>query len=269
MSFAALTFSGWNWLWPATGFLAVCAVILVWSYRTSPGGRVRWVCLGLKVAGLTALALCLLEPLWFGQRARRGANLFAVVADNSQGMQIKDAGDTHSRGEALQKLVDPAQADWMATLGDTFDLRRYIFDTRLQTTTDFHELVFDGRSTAIGAALHTLAERFQGRPLAGVILLTDGNATDLHEPLPDLSKLPPIYPVVIGRRDPVRDVSIQQVAVSQTAFEDAPVSLILYLIKLSPAVVGNIATSLKETPIRFSFIGTYYSIFSIFCLNLQ
>ena len=225
MSFAALTFSGWNWIWPATGFLVVCVAVLFWSYHASPGGGMRWVCLGLKVAGLVALALCILEPLWFGQRARPGANLFAIVADNSQGMQIKDAGDTRTRGEALQKLVDPAQANWMATLGDTFDLRRYIFDSRLQPTTDFHELVFDGRSSAIGTALHTLAERFQSRPLAGVLLLTDGNATDLKEPLPDLSKLPPIYPVVIGRRDPVRDISVQQVAVSQTSFEDAPVSI--------------------------------------------
>lgn len=225
MLFAALTFSGWNWLWPAAAFLALSAAILVWSYRASPGGGLRWACLALKVAGLAALALCLLEPLWFGQRPRSGANLFAVVADNSQGLQIKDPGETQTRGESLQKLVDPAQADWLATLGDTFELRRYIFDTRLQTTTDFHELVFDGRSTAIGAALHTLSDRFQGRPLAGVLLLTDGNATDLRDPLPDMSKLPPVYPVVIGRRDPVRDISVQQVAVSQTAFEDAPVSI--------------------------------------------
>lgn len=225
MSLAALTFSGWNWLWPAAAFLAVSAFALYWSYRASPGGGLRWLCVGLKLAGLTALALCLLEPLWFGQRAKPGSNLFAVVADNSQGMQIKDAGDAHSRGEALQKLVDPAQAEWLATLGDTFEVRRYTFDARLQTTTDFHELVFDGRSSALGSALHTLADRFQGRPLAGVILLTDGNATDLHDPLPDLSKLPPIYPVVIGRQDPVRDISVQQVAVSQTSFEDAPVSI--------------------------------------------
>ncbi|HWA10869.1 MAG TPA: glutamine amidotransferase [Opitutaceae bacterium] len=225
MSLAALTFSGWNWLWPAAGFLLVSVVVLLWSYRASPGGGLRWVCLAMKALGLLALALCLLEPLWFGQRARPGANLFAVVADNSQGMQIKDAGDQQTRGEFLQKLVDPAQADWLATLGDTFDVRRYVFDTRLQATTDFHELVFDGRATAIGTALHTLADRFQGRPIAGVILLTDGNATDLHDPLPDLSKLPPVYPVVIGRRDPVRDISVQQVTVTQTAFEDAPVSV--------------------------------------------
>ncbi len=222
----SLTFSAWNWLWPAVACVAVAALVLFWSYRASAGHALRWPCLLLKALGIVALALCLLEPLWMGQRPRPGANLFAVVADNSQGLQIRDAGDTQSRGEKLRELVDPAKAAWQAALGDTFELRRYVFDARLQATNDFRELTFDGRSTALGAALKTIGERFQGRPLAGILLLTDGNATDLpNGALPDLKGLPPIYPVVLGRRDAVQDVSVQQVHVSQSAFEDAPVAI--------------------------------------------
>lgn len=226
MTFAALTFSGTNWLWPAACFVAISALVLIWSYRsTKNGGALRWVCLALKATGIAALALCLIEPLWTTQRARPGSNLFAIVADNSQGLQIKDRGETRSRGEVLREILDPARADWQATLVDTFDVRKYFFDARLQSTEDFHELAFDGRSTALSSSLRTLKERFQGRPLAGVLLFTDGNATDLRGPLPDLAGLPPIYPVVLGRREPVRDLSVQQVNVSQTAFEDAPVSI--------------------------------------------
>ena len=61
------------------------------------GQPLRWACFALKVVGLAALALCLLEPLWLGQRARPGGNLFAVLADNSQGMGIKDQGASRSR----------------------------------------------------------------------------------------------------------------------------------------------------------------------------
>jgi uncharacterized membrane protein len=223
---SSLTFSGWNWLWPVVVFGAVAVLVLVWSYRASAGHPLRWVCLGLKALGLTALALCLLEPLWLGQRARPGANLFAVLADNSQGLQIHDRGAPDSRGDALRKLVDPQISPWQSLLAETFDVRRYLFDTRLQATKDFSELKFDGRSTSLAAALRTLGERFQGRPLAGVMLLTDGNATDLANGVtPDLNGLPPIYPVVIGRRDSVQDIAVQQVAVSQSSFEDAPVSL--------------------------------------------
>ena len=222
----SLTFSGWNWLWPAVAFCAVAVVVLLWSYRASAGQPLRRICLALKVAGIVALALCLLEPLWLGQRVRPGANLFAVVADNSQGLQIHDNGAALTRGEGLRALVDPREAGWQSSLAETFELRRYLFDARLQATADFHELAFDGRSTALGSALHTLAERFQGRPLAGILLLTDGNATDLPAgALPDLRGLPPIYPVVIGSRDPVRDIAVQQVHVSQSSFEDAPVSI--------------------------------------------
>ncbi len=223
---SSLTFSGWNWLLPALGFAGVALLILAWSYRAAAGQPLRWVCLVLKSLGIVALALCLLEPLWLGQRARPGANLFALVADNSQGLQIHDAGQARSRGDELRALVDPTQPGWQATLGDTFDLRRYLFDSRLQSTTDFRELTFEGRSSALGATLRTLADRFQGRPLAGVLLFTDGNATDLAgATTPNLAGLPPIYPVVIGKKDAVRDIAVQQLHVSQNSFEDAPVTV--------------------------------------------
>ncbi len=213
-------------MWPVLAFSGIALLVLAWSYRAMAGQPLRWVCFALKVTGLGALALCLLEPLWLGQRARPGANLFAVLADNSQGLQIHDKGETSSRGDALRKLVDPLVSPWQTSLASTFDVRRYLFDARLQPTKDFAELNFEGRSTGLSAALRTVAERFQGRPLAGVLLLTDGNATDLaNGAAPDLKGLPPIYPVVLGRRDPVHDIAIQQVTVSQTSFEDAPVTL--------------------------------------------
>jgi len=224
----SLTFSGWSWLWPALAFVGVAALILGWSYRSSVGHppRLRWTCLALKTFGITALALCLLEPLWLGQRARPGANLFAVMADNSQSLQVYDVGETRSRGAVLRDLVELQPSSWQGTLSDNFDVRRYLFDSRLQATKDFSELAFDGRSSGLGAALKTIGERFQGRPLAGILLLTDGTATDLTAgALPDLAGLPPIYPVVIGKLNPVRDIAVQQVTVSQSSFEDAPVTL--------------------------------------------
>src|SRR6266700_1848039 len=110
MLLPTLIFSGRTWLWPAAAGLGAALLLLVWSYRGSPRGAVRWVCLGLKLLGVAALAVCLLEPLWSGQRARPGANLLAIVADNSQGMQIKDRGETRSRGEVLRDLLDPQRA---------------------------------------------------------------------------------------------------------------------------------------------------------------
>src|SRR5262245_53620272 len=226
MTFATLVIPGRAWLPIGAALLGVAGLLLLWSYSKGTANRgFRFLCLLLKLCGVALLAACLLEPLWSGQRARPGANYFAVIADNSQGMQIKDPSETQSRAAKLHDLLTATKPGWFEKLDDNFQVRRYYFDSRLQPTRDFSELNFDGRASAIGATLRTIASRYQSQPLAGVLLLTDGNATDLASGAPLPTGLPPIYPVVIGRDDPIKDISIQRVSVSQTVFEDAPVTV--------------------------------------------
>jgi uncharacterized membrane protein len=223
---ASIIFSGRDWLVPTLVMLGVLLALMGWSYRGSIADtRIRVACFFLKLLGLLALGFCLLEPLWSGQRVKPGANHFVIVADNSQGLQIRDNGKSQTRGEFLRDLVNGDKSPWQGKIDDNFQVGRYFFDARLQSTKDFSELVFDGRSSAIGTALKTIKERFANRPLAGILLLTDGNATDMTGAGPDLAGLPPVYPVVIGSDDPIKDIAIENVTVNQTAFEDAPVTV--------------------------------------------
>ena len=224
MLIATLIISGRSYLWLAAAPLFGAILLLIWSYSSAPAGFARWACPILKTIGVAALGLCLLEPLWSGQRVKPGANLFAVVADNSQGLQIHDNGAARNRGEALRELLTARRGDWQESLDDNFEVRRYFFDARLQPTKDFGELDFNGRSSRIGSALRTIEERYRNRPMAGILLFTDGNATDLRT-APDLTGMPPIYPVVLGSSDPIRDIAVDQVHTTQTDFEDAPVSI--------------------------------------------
>jgi uncharacterized membrane protein len=224
MRFSSFTFAGINWLAFAAITLGAGLLLLFWNYRPGSTGGLRWLCLILKALAIATLAFCLLEPLQSGQRARPGANLFAIVADNSLSLQAKDRGDSQPRSQFLRSLLEPTPNGWQAILADHFEVRRFLFDARLQATRDFHEMDFAGRASAIGSALRTVRERFQGHPLAGVLLLTDGNATDLRSAA-DLYGLPPVYPVVIGRPGSAKDLALVQVTVTQSAFEDAPVSI--------------------------------------------
>jgi uncharacterized membrane protein len=222
---AAVLISGREWWLPAAAFVGITVALLVWSYRRAPASPgLRVTCVILKLLGLLALAACLLEPLWTAERARPGANYFVVLADNSQGMRIHDRGSSQSRGDEVKELVS-GESLWQEQLVENFQVRRYVFDSRVQGTKDFSELDFEGRSSNIGFALRTLVERFKGQPLAGILLLTDGNATDLSDAPAGLDGAPPIYPIVFGNNDPVKDVALQKLAVSQTAFEDAPVTI--------------------------------------------
>ena len=213
------------WIWPAVALLPAAVVLLVWSYRrAAPAGLACRIAFGLKLVGLLALAACLVEPLWMGRRVKSGANLFVVAADNSSGMTIRGSA-VASRGEILQAALESGTSSWLASLSENFDIRGYVFDSQLRRTRDFSELAFDGKATAIGAVLRTLADRYRDRPLAGVLLMTDGCATDVGESFYDLSGLPPVYPVPIGDTQAPSDIALVNVSVSQTSFEDAPVTI--------------------------------------------
>ena len=224
MSLAYLIFAGLGWLWFLIAAALGLLLLLAWSYRAPAAGWLRVIAPCLKLLGVAALIFCLLEPLWSGQRARPGANLFAIIADNSQSLQIKDRDATKTRGELLLELLNPEHSHWQAAMEQNFDVKRFYFDARLEPTGDFQELKMDGRASAIGGALHEISERYHDRPLAGILLMTDGNATDIHA-LPDLKGLPPIYPVVLGSTDEIKDLALRETRTTQTDFEDAPVSI--------------------------------------------
>lgn len=227
---SALTFPHAGWWWVA---LVAATILAPLAWRalapTASARDARTVAVGLalRTFGIGLLALCLLDPQWNARRAVRGANAFAVVADNSQGLQVTDAGADGTRGEQLRTQLGGAGDSWLADLADTFAVRPYVFDRELRRVRDFSALDFNGDRTALVAALRRLAETTNSgnrQPLAGVLLFTDGNATDLPDGPLDLSGVPPIYPVVVGAGG-VRDVRIDRAIVRQTAFDDAPVTV--------------------------------------------
>ncbi len=230
MTSGSLIFAGREWLWPTVALMVVALAVLVWAYRRAPGGLGLRCCAGtLKTIAIVVLAWCLIEPFFSGTRPRPGANLFVLLADNSQSLEIRDPGARLTRAESLKRHF-AKETTWQTRLGQDFDVRRYCYAERLRSLDDDTELTAEGKRSAMATALGTVARRFRGRPLAGVLLFTDGNATDLtgdaiNGAMADWSEMPPVYPVPLGRDSPAKDVSIGQVAVSQTNFEQAPVTI--------------------------------------------
>ncbi len=227
---AALVFSNGRWLLPAAGLVMLAALVLALGYhrtRHQLPPHVRSWSFGLKLTGFILLALCLLQPEWVSERAEPGANLVAVLVDNSRSLDVRDNDESRTRAEALREdLTEAEEGDsWLKTIEEDFTLRRYRFDSSLTRATDFASVPFDGEASSLHGALDSLAKRYDGRPLAAIVVLTDGNETRLPDPAPDLAHLPPVYPVVIGDEAPARDLAIEDLTVTQTVFEDAPVTL--------------------------------------------
>lgn len=221
-----ILFNASRWWVPALLLWVLSALFLAWAYQRLPlSFGAKCACVLLKLLGLAALALCLLEPLWMTERAKPGANYFLVMADNSLSLSVHDQGSAQSRGESMKQRLISQGKDWQTLLAKDFQVRDYIFDSRLQRVENFSVLNFDGKSTAFGSALRSVQDRFSGQPLAGILLFSDGNFTDLPTGWTDTNQIPPLFPVVVGGDVPSRDIALTSVAASQTAFEDAPVTV--------------------------------------------
>src|SRR3569832_2703621 len=110
---ASLTIGARVGVWPAVLVFAAGAALAIWGYtRVNASAQTRLVGLVLRVLGLAALAACLVDPMWTDSQPRPGANVFAIVADNSQGMEIKDRGAAKTRGSELRDLVAQDKAPW-------------------------------------------------------------------------------------------------------------------------------------------------------------
>ena len=233
-----IVLGGREWLIWAGLLAAAGSAVLVWSYaQAASAARVRIAAGVLKAAAFFALAACLVEPLFSGSRPRPHSNLFLLVADNSRSLAIHDQGQRQSRGEELRGLLAETNS-WRTRLSQDFDVRSFAFDRRLTPLADSSHLSFEGDASALAGSLATLAERFGGRPIAGVLLFSDGNATDSvafrsakertfaeRKATMGERELPPVYPVVLGAEAGLADLSLSRVTVSQTNFEAAPVTI--------------------------------------------
>ena len=214
-------------LWAAgLATLGMVAVIVTY-WRFPQGGKWKAVAAALKILGLLLLLFCLLEPLLAQKKPKKGANIFLVVGDNSESLQIKDADADLTRGETYREdLLREEVTGWLQDLNEEFKVHRFIFGERLQRVNNFEALTFEDRSSSLHSALDDISQRYEGRPLAGVFVFTDGNVNDLDD---KLSKLPTgevaIYPVNVAGESSTRDTSIRHVTLNQSAFEDAPVTV--------------------------------------------
>ena len=197
--------------WFPVASLVSVLVILVscWGYsRSRLPVHLKFTGIVLKALGVLLLCFCLLEPQFVQKKAKSGANFIAVLADNSQGMEIRDSGSTTSRSEQLAAVLKEQPEDWQEILDENFQVRRYSFDSRLRATGDFDSLDFKGRASAMVGSTRNLGQRFSGRPLAGILLFSDGNATDIESLNDGLGQIPPVYPVVMGKQSSIKDIAL-------------------------------------------------------------
>ena len=216
-----------GWLMPGLILLAVVAAGLLVSYgrrRDVPPG-VRWAAGVLKLLGFAFLLAFILRPEVVRSFNRPGTNHWVILSDNSASMTIKDHADGKSHAERLGEILNPEESGWQKKLAEQFTVDHFAFDSRLRKRSPEEPPRFDGQASALSGALETLRGRYEGRPLAGVLVLTDGSPTDAIAQSGAAGELPPVFPLVLHRAQSVVDLSIPSATAQVTLFEDAPVMI--------------------------------------------
>ncbi|MFO0820610.1 MAG: glutamine amidotransferase [Pirellulales bacterium] len=230
MIWADIVWGAPSWIVVAVLLAIIGCGLVAWSYRVQGGGRLdlwRVGCTVGKIVAVVALAICLAEPRYVGNRPRPGANVFLVAADNSRSLRLTERNGQR-RGDLLSASLSRPEG-WLTRLGQDFDVRKYTFDDTLQPVDQYPALSLDGEASTIAGTVKSLRDRYRGQPVAGILLLTDGNATDAAREGFTFSGGPPIFPVALASGSSTVDLAIESVVVTQTNFEAAPVTLAIVI----------------------------------------
>ncbi|HEY1123929.1 MAG TPA: hypothetical protein VGE67_20085 [Haloferula sp.] len=211
-----------GWIVPGIIALAIVAAGLMLSYRGKPWIplRIRFLAGGLKWLGFALLLFFLLRPEIVRTHNRPGTNHWALLLDNSRSMTLQDQADGKSRAEQMNALLEPETEGWQEKLGKEFILDRFSFDQRLHHRAPLN---FEGNASALARSLGEVRDRHQGRPLAGILVITDGSPTDAAALNEMKEGLPPVFPLVIAPEKPLLDLSVASATARATLFEDAPI----------------------------------------------
>ena len=187
-------------LWMAALWLSLLFGMLLRGYANSPlRGWRRALAMSCKTLVGLLLALCLLDPVSVTETPRKGANEIIVLADNSASLAIAETAKSKPRCDSLREALTGPQNGWPKWLDDlrgTFRVRLRAVDQRTRGIDNAAALDFKGQQSQLSNALIAARDR-RSAPVAAVVLLSDGNATDA-EAWKNESGGAPIFPVLVG-----------------------------------------------------------------------
>lgn len=215
-----------KWLNTAIAIGVVLVLLTLFSYRRSAMPlALKPLGILLRAVGIGILLLILLEPLGTLERPKPQSNVFAVVVDSSQSIDVLRQDHSAAEENARRELMKD-DSSWQRSLSDVFRVRRYAFHSVVEPVDTFEGMEYRGKESAMYQMLESIGDRFRGRPLAGVLLFTDGQATDTPKSADVFKNFGfPIYPVGSGDISNSKDIRIASISTRQSDFETAPVTI--------------------------------------------
>ncbi len=234
---------GWGW------FLVIAMSIGIawWSYaRLRGGARGRFALGSVRTALLLVVAVLVAGPALRIAQETIEEDWVLVLADRSRSMSIRDAGtptDRATRDEALRAALASSQVTWsdldkdrmlvwMGFAGGAFDLITRPSGPDVGGATGAIAALETpiGDRTLLDDALNQAIQRAAARPIAGIVLMTDGRTTapPSRATLRRLQSVAAkVFVVPLGSTESAGDLAIAKVDAPRRAFvrDEVPVKI--------------------------------------------
>jgi uncharacterized membrane protein len=264
----------WGRLGLALGGAAVIGVVML-SWRATRGASAwrRATMIGLRTGAAVGALVVFLEPAVELRQVAREPNRIAVLIDDSSSMALAEeggspAGSAGRGGEAPG--IDPrgstrldrarhllaASKDTLATWERDHKIDYYTFSETLAATSlqGLATAKAQGKATLMRKALDQVRGRYEGRDLAGVIVVSDGAATGgFGEDAGDgairdfLRSLETRVHTVWAARPGLKDVAVAKVMADEFAFVRTVVRI--------DAVIRTTGLPARQVPVTLSTDG--------------
>ncbi|HIF01339.1 MAG TPA: hypothetical protein EYG03_18790 [Planctomycetes bacterium] len=220
-------------IWPWPFVLLTCAVML-FVLRVGYPRRIRhlsvfWrrLLIGLRVAIVLLITFWLLRPAAILESNDRSNAVLYVVMDGSRSMETPDGAGGMTRRQELLQLYEAAKP-FLDVIDESVEVRLRDLAEDL-TVIEAPGAAADGRMTAIGANLETLAKEAARERIAAILFWSDGKQAASSKKDVDpiqAARLSgrqnsPIYTVVMGSSDvetTTLDLAVSELDIARDVF---------------------------------------------------
>ncbi|MBA3458404.1 MAG: hypothetical protein H0T46_00465 [Deltaproteobacteria bacterium] len=217
----------WGRIGLGLGAGAVIGIVAL-SWRASRGAPAwrRATMIGLRAGAAVGALVVFLQPAVELRQVAREPNRIAILIDDSRSMGLAEAPNGPTRIERTRQLIENSKAT-LATWEQNHKIDYYTFSETVSPTspTGLINNTAQGKGTLIRKALETIRSRYEGRDLAGIVLISDGAATGgFVEDSGDgavrdfLRSLDTRVHTVWAAREGLKDVAVAKVMADEFAF---------------------------------------------------
>ncbi|HBM79013.1 MAG TPA: hypothetical protein DD438_12965, partial [Verrucomicrobiales bacterium] len=234
----------WSLRWETAQWGVLAAVLMVllsllsWElYRRSPrevsGGR-RFLLATFRIIFLGLLTVILLQPVLVVTLEKEVSRTLPILMDRSGSMALRESDGLTRLQKAQGALSSPGGQEVLRGLEEDLRVPTFTFyGSSLQEWEDLQlPLVAAGEKTAMGEVVRKALERYQGAPLAGLLIFSDGGQNSgaplgaIARELKDSGIA--LYTVGVGESE-VRDVAVEGVEVREVLLADDAVPVTVKL----------------------------------------